>query len=69
MLIEVRDLVKVYTMGETEVRALAGVSADMALRLAQALNTSAEMWLSMQVAHDLWEAEQRPRPKVRRIAA
>ncbi|OGI51546.1 MAG: addiction module antidote protein, HigA family [Candidatus Muproteobacteria bacterium RIFCSPHIGHO2_12_FULL_60_33] len=47
----------------------AGVSADMALRLAQALNTSAEMWLSMQVAHDLWEAEQRPRPKVRRIAA
>ena len=30
MLIEVRDLVKVYTMGETEVRALAGVSADIA---------------------------------------
>ncbi len=47
----------------------AGVSADMALRLAQALNTSAEMWLSMQVAHDLWKAEQKPRPKVRRIAA
>ena len=30
MLIEVRDLVKVYTMGETEVRALAGVSTDIA---------------------------------------
>ena len=30
MLIEVRDLVKVYTMGETAVRALAGVSADIA---------------------------------------
>jgi putative ABC transport system ATP-binding protein len=30
MLIEVRDLVKVYAMGETEVRALAGVSADIA---------------------------------------
>jgi len=30
MLIEVRDLVKVYIMGETEVRALAGVSADIA---------------------------------------
>jgi putative ABC transport system ATP-binding protein len=29
-LIQVRDLVKVYTMGETEVRALAGVSADIA---------------------------------------
>jgi len=30
MLIEVRDLVKVYTMGETEVHALAGVSAEIA---------------------------------------
>jgi putative ABC transport system ATP-binding protein len=30
MLIEARDLVKVYAMGETEVRALAGVSADIA---------------------------------------
>lgn len=47
----------------------AGVSADMALRLSQALGTSAEMWLSMQVAYDLWEAEHKPRPKVRRIAA
>lgn len=47
----------------------AGVSADMALRLSQALNTSAEMWVSMQVAYDLWEAKQQPRPKVSRIAA
>ncbi len=47
----------------------AGVSADMALRLAQALGTGAEMWLSMQVAYDLWEAEKKPRPKVGRIAA
>ena len=46
-----------------------GVSADMALRLSQALGTSAEMWLSMQAAYDLWEAEQKPRPKVKRIAA
>jgi putative ABC transport system ATP-binding protein len=29
MLIEIRDLVKVYRMGETEVRALAGVSVDI----------------------------------------
>ncbi|MDF3009387.1 MAG: transporter [Burkholderiales bacterium] len=29
-LIQVRDLVKIYTMGETEVRALASVSADIA---------------------------------------
>ena len=47
----------------------AGVSADMALRLSQALGTSAEMWLSMQVAYDLWEAEKKPRAKIARIAA
>lgn len=47
----------------------AGVSADMALRLSQALGTSAEMWLSMQVAYDLWRAERSPRPKVSRLAA
>lgn len=47
----------------------AGVSAEMALRLSQALGTSAEMWLSMQVAYDLWQAGNKPRPKVRRIAA
>ena len=46
-----------------------GVSADMALRLSQALGTSAEMWLSMQLAYDLKEAEKKGRPKVRRIAA
>ena len=47
----------------------AGVSAEMALRLSQALGTSAEMWVSMQAAYDLWEARKKPRPKVRRIAA
>ena len=47
----------------------AGVSADMALRLSQAFGTSAEMWLSMQLAYELWQAEHKPRPKVRRIAA
>ena len=47
----------------------AGVSADMALRLSQALGTSAEMWLSMQVAYDLREAEKKPRAKVACIAA
>ena len=41
----------------------AAVSADMALRLAAALGGSAESWLRMQVAHDLWRAKKR-RPKV-----
>lgn len=47
----------------------AGVSADMALRLSKALGTSAEMWLSMQVAFDLWKASRGGGPKVKRIAA
>src|SRR5450756_2138484 len=32
----------------------AAISADMALRLAAALGGSAESWLSMQAAYDLW---------------
>lgn len=47
----------------------AGVSAEMALRLEAALGTSAEMWVQMQAARDLWQARQQGRPKVRRIAA
>ena len=42
----------------------AAVSADMALRLAAALGGSAESWLQMQAAHDLWQASRRKRPKV-----
>lgn len=47
----------------------AGVSAEMSLRLSQALGTSPEMWLNMQATYDLWSAEQKPRPKVKKIAA
>lgn len=36
-----------------------GVSAEMALRLAKALNTTPELWLNMQQQYDLWEVEQR----------
>ena len=34
----------------------AGISADMALRLSALLGTSAELWLGMQSAYDLWQA-------------
>jgi addiction module HigA family antidote len=43
----------------------AAVSADMALRLAQWLNTGPEVWLNMQAAYDLWQARQKPRPKIK----
>ena len=42
----------------------AAVSADMALRLAAALGGSAESWLQMQAAYDLWHAAKKLRPKV-----
>ena len=45
----------------------AGISADMALRLADALGTSAEMWTGMQSAYDLWQAKQKKRPKVKTL--
>lgn len=43
----------------------AGISADMALRLAAALGGSAESWLRMQATYDLWQAEQKARRKIK----
>ena len=37
-----------------------GLSAEMAMRLEKLLGTSAESWLRMQEAVDLWEARQQP---------
>ncbi len=45
--------------------ARAAISADMALRLAAALGGSAESWLSMQAAYDLWQAQKKGPIKVR----
>jgi addiction module HigA family antidote len=39
--------------------ARARITADMALRLAKALNTSPDVWLNMQQSYDLWQAGQR----------
>lgn len=35
------------------------VTPEMALRLSRALGRSAESWLQMQEAHDLWQARER----------
>jgi addiction module HigA family antidote len=45
----------------------AAVSADMALRLAAALGSSAESWLQMQTAYDLWQASKKRRHNVQPI--
>lgn len=49
----------------------AAVSADMDLRLSEALGTAPGFWLQMQAQRDLWEARQRAekRPHVERLAA
>jgi addiction module HigA family antidote len=45
-----------------------GISAAMAIRLAVALGTSAELWINMQSQYDLWRARQSRQPTVRRFA-
>ena len=48
----------------------ADVSADMDLRLAEALGTNPGFWLAMQAQRDLWEAKQaaKERKKIKRMA-
>lgn len=41
-----------------------GVSAEMALRLSAWLTSTPEVWIEMQSAWDLWQAEQKPLPAV-----
>jgi addiction module HigA family antidote len=41
----------------------AAISTDMSIRLEEALGTSAETWLAMQAAYDLWQAKKNKRRK------
>ena len=47
----------------------AGISADMALRLSEALGTSPELWTGMQAQYDLWQASKKRRRKLARLLA
>jgi len=47
----------------------AGVSAALAIRLEAALGSSAQMWMGMQSAYDLWQARKKHFPKIGRLAA
>ncbi len=42
----------------------AGISAELALRLSDALGTSADFWLSMQSKYDLWQAAKGHRKRI-----
>ncbi len=46
-----------------------GVSAEMALKLSEALGTSPELWLNMQTQFDLWQVSQQRRKKIAPLAA
>ena len=46
----------------------AGITAGMALRLAEWLSTSPDVWLSMQTQWELWQAEQQPRQAIKPLA-
>lgn len=45
----------------------AGISADMALRLSEALGTSPDLWAGMQSQYDLWQCSMKRRKKVSRL--
>jgi len=47
----------------------ASVTADMAVRLGILFGTSAELWLGMQTAYDLWSERQKPQPNVLPLAS
>lgn len=44
-----------------------GISAEMAIRLADALETSPEFWLNLQMQYDLWIASQQTRPTIKKL--
>jgi addiction module HigA family antidote len=45
----------------------AGISADMSLRLSEALGTSPDFWAKMQTEYDLWEASKKRRKRLQRL--
>jgi antitoxin HigA-1 len=45
----------------------AGVTAEMDLRLYQALGTREGLWLELQTQRDLWVAKQNKSPRIKRL--
>lgn len=41
----------------------AGITAEMDIRLSEALGQPPGLWLRMQTAYDLWQASQKPRAR------
>ena len=45
----------------------AGISAEMSLRLSEALQTSPLFWLGLQNDYDIWQASQRKRKPIKQF--
>jgi len=45
----------------------AGISADMSLRLSDALGTNPAFWSGLQMDYDLWHASRKRRPRIERF--
>ncbi|MFP5238123.1 MAG: HigA family addiction module antitoxin [Acidobacteriota bacterium] len=45
----------------------AGISADMSLRLSDALGTHPAFWYDMQASYDMWQARKRRRSRIERL--
>lgn len=48
--------------------ARAGISADMSIRLGEALGMGPEFWSALQLDYDLWHASRKRRAKIRPFA-
>jgi len=71
--ISVTEFAKILKVGRVGLSRVlnerAGISADLAIRLEAALNTTAQSWVGMQAAYDLWQARKKKHPKIQRLAA
>ncbi|HQU91978.1 MAG TPA: HigA family addiction module antitoxin [Pyrinomonadaceae bacterium] len=45
----------------------AAISAEMALRLSEALGTSPDLWIGMQAKFDLWQASRKTRRRIGKL--
>jgi antitoxin HigA-1 len=50
-------------------RGESGISPDVAIRLEQAIGSTADHWLRMQASYDLAQARLKSPPKIKRLAA
>jgi antitoxin HigA-1 len=66
--VEIADAAKRLRVTRTTlsriVNGRAGISAEMSLRLSEALGTHAAFWSGLQMDYDLWHASRKRRPKI-----